>query len=176
MRDIKYDINNPRPLPSQHDLVDFFDYNWATGDLTWKKCNVPELVGLVAGTKQPDGYIGITFNGVKYKAHRLIFMLEMGYEPFMVDHINGNRSDNRLLNLRAVDSSENAKNCSMSVRNKSGVTGVFYHKGQDKYHSSIRVERKSYHIGSYPTLEEAKAARKAVEKFLGFSARHGVAA
>ena len=81
-------------------VAEYFDHK--DGHLYWKKVNRQQhLVGKEVGSIHPTGYRHVTWNGKVHKVHRLIFLLEHGYLPKEIDHINGDRQDNRLENLRS---------------------------------------------------------------------------
>lgn len=101
------------------------------GKLYWKKVAHPNkqyLVGQEAGSIHKTGYRHVTWRGKIHKVHRLIFLLEYGYLPSEVDHINGDRQDNRIENLRAATRSENQCNRPALANNTSGYPGVTWHK------------------------------------------------
>jgi hypothetical protein len=101
------------------------------GKLYWKKVAHPNkqyLVGQEAGSIHQTGYRHVTWLGKVHKVHRLIFLLEYGYLPPEVDHINGDRQDNRLENLRPATRSENQCNRGAIASNTSGYSGVTWHK------------------------------------------------
>ena len=101
------------------------------GKLYWKKVAHPNkqyLVGQEAGSIHKTGYRHVTWLGKVHKVHRLIFLLEYGYLPSEVDHINGDRQDNRIENLRAATRSENQCNRPALANNTSGYPGVTWHK------------------------------------------------
>ena len=155
-------------LPSQAKLREDFTYNPETGDFTrydgrW-------------GWINNNGYINIMYEDTLYIVHRLIWMWVHGEEPEQIDHINGNRQDNRLVNLRNVDHLTNQRNRTKNKNNKSGFNGVYWHKQSDKWRAEIIVDGKVTHIGSYDTPQEAADARQEfIAEFMPFvfSDRHG---
>lgn len=112
----------------------------------------------------------VVFFSSKYKAHRVIWLLVVGYWPKdEIDHINQIRDDNRWVNLREVTRTENAKNLARRRDNKSGVTGVFWNPINENW----RVAVSSKCFGSFKTKEEAIKVRKAAEIKYGFHPNHG---
>lgn len=105
------------------------------------------------------GYLVAFFNGKIYKVHRLIWAIVHGEFPKgQIDHINGNRSDNRLCNLRVVTQQQNAHNKQRDKRNKSGFTGVCWNKKASKWQAAISVNSKTIYIGVFSTPENAHLA------------------
>ena len=92
----------------------------------------------------------------------------MGIE---IDHINGDRYDNRIINLKEATTSENNRNRRITDRNTSGYVGVV--KQGDKWYAYIKVDGKKIHLGTYNTKDEAIQARKQAEKKYGFHENHG---
>lgn len=125
-------------------------------------------------SKMNQGYLhGSIFNS-KFLAHRVIWALVHGDWPTDdIDHLNGVRTDNRLCNLRSVSRQTNRKNSARSIKNKSGVTGVYWHKASSRWRACITVDGKSCHIGMFDDLHEAASARKAAEEREGFHKNHG---
>lgn len=112
-----------------------------------------------------------------YYAHRVIWALHHGEWPKgEVDHINGDRSDNRISNLRNVSRAENCRNTARSVRNKSGAVGVHWHKQTQKWHARIKRDGKTTSLGLFFDFDDAVAARKAAEPRYDFHENHGRAA
>lgn len=105
------------------------------------------------------GYLVANINYKVTKLHRYILDAP---PDLVVDHINGDPKDNRLINLRLCSSSENNKNNSIQKNNKLGYPGIRKTKG-GKFNARITYNRKEIHIGNYPTLEEAILARKEAE-------------
>lgn len=120
---------------------------------------------------RPTGYLGCLVFKVPIPAHRIAWALHYGEWPAVIDHINGNRADNRIVNLRSVTKAINAKNRRPHQANKSGVTGVIAHG--DRWRAYITHEYHQVHLGVFDTLEEAASARKSAEAKFGFHANHG---
>jgi len=78
----------------------------------------------------------------------------------LVDHINGDKLDNRKSNLRLCTMSQNKANSTQYSSNKSGYKGVYWHKHVKKWQSQIRYKGKIYHLGSFDTALEAHMAHK----------------
>lgn len=94
--------------------------------------------------------------------------------PKEIDHINHNRSDNRLNNLREVTHVENGHNISKKTNNTTGYTGVVYHKATGKWLAQIMINGKNKYLGLFSTIEEAVEKRKEAEKDFNFYANHGL--
>lgn len=106
-------------------------FKYMDGHLYWRRVAHPNkqyLANKPAGSIHKTGYRHVTWMGKIHKAHRLIFLMHHGYLPFEVDHINGDRADNRIDNLRAANRSENQCNRSALSSNTSGYPGVSWHK------------------------------------------------
>jgi hypothetical protein len=138
-------------------LRDTFDYDANTGVFVWKiRPSKAVKAGDVAGCKEKRiGYITIGIAGRIYKAHRLAWFYVYGSWPKgLIDHINGNKADNRIDNLRDVFADGNSQNVRKpNRRNKSGFMGVIWF--QNKWRASISVNGKSKWLGDYSTPEEA---------------------
>lgn len=115
---------------------------------------------------------GVVF-GAKVKAHQVVWALHNGRWPErMIDHIDGNPSNNQIDNLREVSDMENCRNMKLRKDNKTGFVGV-YNTYTGRFTAQITEKGKTRHIGTFDTFEEAKAARIAEQEKLGFSPRHG---
>lgn len=120
------------------------------------------------------GYANGRILNKQYAAHRVIWLLYTGEWPCSdIDHINGRRSDNRILNLRDVSASENGKNRRMSKNNTSGTQGVHWNKKRCKWAVMIRDRGCLQHIGYFSDVSAAIQARKAAELERGFHPNHG---
>jgi HNH endonuclease len=92
-----------------------------------------------------------------------------------IDHINGDRSDNRWENLRDATHAENHRNMRISKRNTSGRVGVSWGKAQQQWQAYISMDGKLLHLGFFGSWDDASSAREAAERHLGFHANHGSA-
>lgn len=113
---------------------------------------------------------------VSQRAHRVIWLMVHGCWPDEIDHLDGDPSNNRIENLRDVNSSINKRNRMRSSNNKSGVTGVFYCTQAGKYAAKIKADGKTTHLGFFDDIEKAAQVRADAEQRMGFTKRHGKAA
>lgn len=155
---------------TQSELKSVLRYNPETGVFIWvKKSSRNIKYGQVAGSRHGNGYVCIGLNGKIHKAHRLAWLFVNGYLPEQdIDHINGVKYDNRIVNLREVSQSCNTKNCGNLASNKSGVKGVYWNRAGGKWRAQITVMGKKYELGSYGDFDEAVCVRLAAEQCLGW--------
>ena len=155
----------------------FFYYDKHTGNLLHKLrftrgIKVGSIAGNVIGTLPDRGYISVNICGKRYFAHRLIWLYLHGNFPDkQIDHINHDRTDNRIENLRLATNHTNMKNKSKYVTNKTGYSGVS--KLGSFWMSRIGVDGNKVLLGTFKTFNEAVAARKAAEKLLNYHSNHG---
>ena len=115
------------------------------------------------GCKRPNGYIGFRFNYIDYRVNRIILTKFLGREikpDYKADHINHNKSDNRISNLRELSNQENTQHQQLSSRNTSGFKGVCWNKDNKKWRAEIRLNNKTLHLGYFDTAELAYEAWK----------------
>lgn len=112
------------------------------------------IKGAWAGTLEKSGYRSIKVNGKKYMEHRLVYWIYYRDMPPLLDHIDGNRANNRITNLRVATPRQNNCNRNKLPTNKSGYIGVFLYR-DGKFKASIRVNRKRIHLGTFETAELA---------------------
>lgn len=113
-----------------------------------------------------DGYKLIQVNSITFKSHRLAFLYVHGYLPelpLMLDHIDRNKTNNAISNLRVVNSSENVRNVGLQTNNTSGHTGVHFHKRSSKWEACIRIKGIRKYLGGYKNKKDAIAAKKQAE-------------
>jgi hypothetical protein len=141
------------------DLVDLLDYHQETGVFQWKKKRRGIQTNKPLGTNNGFGYLRISVLGRSYYAHRLAWFYVHGVWPEEVDHINGNRADNRIQNLRDVNRQENAENRHGCQKNsKSLVLGVSWHKKAKKWQAHICVAKEKKYLGLFADINEAQNA------------------
>ncbi|MBY4947045.1 HNH endonuclease [Cupriavidus respiraculi] len=138
------------------DVRALLHYDADTGEFTWVSGH---KVGLPAGTSHGRGYLSIGVKGRRYLAHRLAWFYVHGRWPAAhIDHQNGDRSDNRLANLRECDNTENQQNRAKQRTNTSGATGVSWHRKMAKWQAKITVKGKRLWLGAFATIDEARSA------------------
>jgi len=163
--------SNKDLLINQALLQSLFDYDAETGLLCHKRregnsakvraFNI-RYAGRPAGCKQNRGYLQVTVRtseGSKlYLAHRIIYMLVYGYFPDEVDHINRDRRDNRISNLRAANHTQNQANKLAVAAAKSGFRGVWHVRSRDVWRAQCNQNGKTRTLGYFKTKEEAAIA------------------
>ena len=164
---------------TQDELKQHLNYNPETGVFVWRYNPNRNAQwnfmwpGKVAGSVTEKGYCRIRLLNKGIRAHRLAFLYVYGYMPKEVDHIDGDKLNNKIDNLRDVTHSENMRNAKKYPTNTTGVTGVTYRKSADKWLAYITVHQKRIHGGIFNTKEEAVAARQRLEKKYDFHENHG---
>ena len=127
------------------------------GVLYWKNPKSNRLkIGDKAGAVAPDKRERICLNGKLILTHRVIFAFHNDYWPKFVDHIDGNKANNKIENLRPTNLSQNQWNRKIDGRNKSGVKGVYFDNARNKWVAGIRKNNKKIFLGRFDTLKEAK--------------------
>jgi hypothetical protein len=142
-------------------------YNPETGEFIWKtKRNTRSKNGRVAGSYETTGYVRIRIDGVRFFAHRLAwFYVHREWPTDLIDHRNGCRSDNRIINLRPTNATENNQNLLYATsRSKSGFLGTWVDK--KRWGASIKLNGKSIYLGTYETPEIAHGIYVAAKRHL----------
>ena len=155
-----------RCLPEKRSEVKGFKYSPQTG-LIYRVTNSyqhPQHVGPVSRKPMKDGYLQCSVNNVKYRQHQLAFLI-LGItipKNKVIDHINGNKIDNRLCNLRIVSPQKNSLN---QARHREGkMRGVMWHSVHKKWLARITVNKKRIYLGYFKTEQEATKARLDAER------------
>jgi hypothetical protein len=177
-------------MPSKEDLHSLLHYDQNTGVLTWRKRLVPEFGkryeiaairawnGKCANKpafqkKDSHGYMIGNLCGRPFKAHRIAWKMVYGNDPLAIDHINGDRADNRLENLRAADTITNGRNLGLKKNNTSGVPGVYWSNRDRVWKSQIRANGKIVALGQYRNKDAAIRVRRIAEKAHGYHENNG---
>jgi hypothetical protein len=161
------------PTISLEKLRSLLSYDPETGDWTWI-VDRPHTVkaGDRAGYCTPSGYWKINMSKAIYRAHRLAWLYMTGEQPpEMIDHIDGNPSNNRWANLRAATPAQNSANQRQQANNTSGYKGVYYSKHARKWRAQFSIDNKTKNLGYFDTPELAyeaymKAARRRFGEFV----------
>lgn len=153
-------IQPSRMQVSAEEVRAALDYEPDTGLFRWRvRTSKSVRVGDVAGSPTSNGYTRLRLNGVEYLAHRIAWLCVNGEHPTkLIDHIDGNKQNNAIANLRLVSMSENVQNQKRAMsHNKTGFLGVSHH-GKNVFRAAINIGGKGVYIGSFKTPEAAHAA------------------
>lgn len=163
-----------------------------TGRLYWRRRSEPDFCGAknparacntwnsrFAGkeafcTLSGNGYLHGALHDRKVCAHRIVFALHHGRWPeYTIDHINGDRMDNRPINLRDVVHAENMRNQPISKASSTGVIGVSLDSSRKKFEAYITVSGRKKYLGRFDSVSDAFAARSSANETVGFHENHG---
>ena len=148
-----------KPLPPLELVEQLLDYDPETGIFRWKpNRDRRKPAGKIAGALNRYGYVTIKINGRVCAGHRLAWLVSRKEDPMEseVDHINGNKADNRKKNLRLASRNQNRYNCPIQKNNTSGFKGVS--PRGNKWRALIYSNGKRYFLGDFPTPELAHMA------------------
>lgn len=154
-------------------LLNLLSYDPETGIFTRLMSRRSDRVGLAAGSTDGKGHRQIKVDGRLYMGHRLAWLYMAGCWPQLdIDHINGDRSDNRWCNLRLATESQNGANSKLSRANTSGAKGVTRERKTGRWNAYVRVSRKAVYLGTFDTVKQASEAyREGAERAFGEFAR-----
>lgn len=140
------------------------------GAATWNS----RFAGKEAFVTLINGYFGARIFGRCYYKHRAVWAFVYGEWPVHnIDHVNGDRTDNRIENLRDVPQAYNMRNAALPKTNSSGAIGVGWYGPRRKWTARIKVNKRNIHLGYFTTFSDAVEARKAAERQHGFLPGHG---
>lgn len=173
---------------TQEFLHSRLNYDPITGYFTWKPRPLDtfkslhasrtwhtRFAGQRAGTINLAGYRAISLNGTIVLAHRAAWMMLHGHFPDQIDHINHNRDDNRIANLRPATNAINGRNISLPSHNTSGRIGVYWQARSSNWSAKICFNGKRIHLGTFASMADATAAREQAEIKFRFHENHGAA-
>lgn len=146
----------------QRKIIKALDYDSATGIFRWKTNGrgPTKRAGAIAGSRHSRGYVRIKVDGVTYYAHRIAWLIEHGRWPVEeVDHINRDRADNRICNLREATVAENRRNnCGQPSRRRSRFKGVVRENKSARWVAKICTSGSTKRIGLFDSEEDAAQA------------------
>lgn len=145
-------------------LKELLRYCPDTGVFDWISNNGMRVcIGKPVGSKS-RGYLRIRVDGKKYFAHRLAWLYVHGEWPeHELDHVNRDRADNRIANLRPASDTQNQRNRGIQRNNSSGVTGVYWRPADRKWQAMIKINKKLISLGVFALKGDAVQARRAAE-------------
>ena len=161
-------MNNKQPQITQNQLRELLRYDPETGLLWWmrRKSGSRYPITVPAGVTRKDGYRVIGLNYGRHYGHHLAWLYMTGEWPENeIDHINGDPSDNRWVNLRAATHAQNLANKKREKGNVSGYKGVWLEQN-NKYYCDVRANGIKVRGGPFLTAEAAFALREAIAKIL----------
>lgn len=132
-----------------------------------------QWAGEFIGSMHHTGYYVCRVAGKQYNLHRLVWLYHKGFMPDSIDHIDQNKTNNDIRNLRNVDIKTNGLNRSINSNNKSGVMGVLFDKKRGKWRCQIKHNMKQISLGYFASFFDAVCVRKSKENELGFHKNHG---
>ena len=135
-------------------LIDLLEYR--DGKVFWKRTSGNRLGGSEAGSIYPDGYKRVRINRKSYAVHRVVFLMHHGFLPEFLDHINNDKIDNRIDNLRPATISQNNHNIKTPKHNTSGIKGVLWDKSMKKWRAQTKLHRKTIYLGCFADIELAE--------------------
>ena len=165
---------------TQAEAIRLFDYNQETGIVT-RNVSIGRngKKGRVVGCINGRGYLRVSHDYRSYLLHRVIWLISHGEFPKgQIDHINQDKLDNRLSNLRDVSNIENCRNKGISRKNTSGFTGVYFDKTISRWNAAINTGvpgGRQIILGKFINKEEAIEARRLGEIKYGYHKNHGAA-
>jgi hypothetical protein len=180
-----------RIIPDRETLTRLLRYEPETGLLFWRERPVEMFIGGKYPAKRrasswnsrcagkqiycinKAGYIVIRLSSEIHLIHRVIWKFIYDIEPIIIDHIDGNRTNNRLNNLRSIDIIESNHNLGLQERNTSDYTGIHWDEHRKKWKVEIGYKNKNIYIGRFTNKQDAIAARKQAETEYGYHPNHG---
>lgn len=183
----------PNPIPDVARLNLLLDYQPSTGKLFWKTreassfsataCRTPEQLcniwnGKSAGKpafncKRQDGYLVGSIDTIRLLAHRVVFKMLHGYDPAVIDHDDGDPSNNTPSNLIDGTQKTNMRNRRLSKNNSSGFNGVYFTPSRNMWEARIAVNNVSIFLGYFATKQEAITARSNAAHHQQYHPNHG---
>jgi len=147
-------------------VTSLFEYK--DGNLFRKISQGSSKKGNLAGNTFNRGYRQVSIEKKSYLVHRVIFLMHYGYMPEFVDHIDKDKTNDKIENLRASTKSQNSMNCYLRKDSTSGVRGVTWDKSRNAWLAQIQINNTHKFIGRFKLLNEAKEAYESnAKKYFG---------
>lgn len=166
-----WDVLGKNVMLTQERLKEFLFYDNKTGCFYRHKSfkTGKQIPYKLVGTQRPDGYLSTCIDGKTYLLHRLAWLYVHNKWPDdVIDHINGNKSDNKITNLRSVTQSQNLINRDFDRKSNYKIGGVYWNKGKNAWMVRITINKKQVYMGLYDDFFEACCVRKsAVNTYYG---------
>lgn len=161
-------MNKPKSYPfTKQEIEEHLEYDKENGCFYRKTSFNAISIGSIAGCKKANGYIYVGIFKKHIFCHRLVWFFEHGEWPTkVIDHIDGDKTNNKISNLRLATYSQSSMHRKVMKNSKSQLKGVIFLKRKNRYRAYIRCNNKRIHIGTYKTAEEAHAAYVAKAKEL----------
>jgi len=146
---------------TQERLKQLLHYNPETGVFTRIESNRKDRLGKQPGSRNTKGHVQIRLDGTLYVAHRLAWLYMTGKFPTnQIDHIDGDKTNNKIVNLREATNKQNQENVPLQVNNTSGYRGVSFNKPTRKFRAYVCHNRQQITLGFFKTAEEAALMAK----------------
>lgn len=137
---------------TQARLEEILNYDPKTGKL------YRAATGLLAGGRNVKGYFTVNVDGERFYSHRLVWFYVYGQWPAQIDHINGDKADNRICNLREATGTQNLANTKRPINNKSGYKGVCWCPKRRMWRAYATKQKRQHHLGYFNNPKTAHAA------------------
>lgn len=147
-------------------VLSLFDVDIESGLIRYKTENKKRKESEIAGSLSGAGYVRIKILRQDFYAHRLIWLIANNCWPTELDHIDNDKTNNSIKNLREITHAENHQNKKLQNNNRSGIAGVSELKDKRLWLARIKVMGKTIHLGKFKTIEAATKARFAAEELL----------
>ena len=126
------------------------DFKSNGSHIQWNERYAKQVAGSIVGK-----YANVSINKIRHQVHRIVFLMQHGYLPEIVDHIDGNRQNNKIENLRSATHTQNLQNSKLPKHNLSGYKNVGWHKQRKKWRAQIEINGKVKHLGLFTDEHEA---------------------
>jgi hypothetical protein len=144
------------------------------GKLLWKKSGNGRNVGDEAGVLTDRGYRRVRIDNLLHMAHRLVWAYHFDSVPEYIDHIDQNKSNNAIGNLRLASKIENGRNISLRKNNTSGIKGVYWATREQKWAAELNINKRPHRLGYFDDIELAElVVTEARNKYHLEFANHG---